>query len=195
MTVRCRKGHDSDDADYCSVCGSAIGPTAFADPHAPAGQCPSCAEPRTDPQARFCEVCRFDFVAGRPGGPPRVAAPRWAVLVEADGSLDVDPDPETPFVSHPPRTVPFDRAELLVGREDAARDIRPEIALDDPGASRRHAKLVAHPDGSLFLQDLASTNGTKLNGVEVAPGSRHLIAEGDQITLGRWTRLRPTRRA
>jgi pSer/pThr/pTyr-binding forkhead associated (FHA) protein len=78
---------------------------------------------------------------------------------------------------------------MLLGRRDDRRDIRPEIPLGDPGTSRRHAKLMLAPDGSLQLQDLASTNGTKLNGSEVVPGSRRPLADKDEITLGRWTRI------
>jgi pSer/pThr/pTyr-binding forkhead associated (FHA) protein len=76
-----------------------------------------------------------------------------------------------------------------VGRRDDRRDIKPDVPLNDPGASRRHAKFVLAPDGLLALQDLASTNGTKLNGVEVEPGSRRPLRLGDEVTLGRWTRI------
>src|SRR5262249_27571517 len=30
----------------------------------------TCGEPRTDPSARYCEVCRFDFTLGVAGPPP-----------------------------------------------------------------------------------------------------------------------------
>jgi pSer/pThr/pTyr-binding forkhead associated (FHA) protein len=86
--------------------------------------------------------------------------------------------------------VVIDRAELLVGRHDDRRDIHPEISLHDPGASRRHAKFVVLTDGQVALQDLAATNGTNLNGVEVASGARHTLKDGDVVTLGRWTRIR-----
>ncbi len=197
---RCTKGHESSDPEYCDVCGAPVvarvaenAPPAVVSPAA--GACPSCGEPRGDPSARFCEVCRHDFVSGRPGGPPRAAAPArsaggWQIVVQADASLDVDPDPATPFVARPDVSVAVQASELLVGREDATRDIHPEIALGDPGASRRHAKIVALPDGGIALQDLASTNGTRVNGVEMKPGSRQALNDGDQITLGRWTRLR-----
>jgi pSer/pThr/pTyr-binding forkhead associated (FHA) protein len=89
----------------------------------------------------------------------------------------------------PPTVVPLVGKEVLVGRRDEQRDIHPEIALDDPGASRRHAKFVFLADGGIALQDLASTNGTKLNGAEVAAGSRTSLKSGDSVTLGRWTRI------
>jgi hypothetical protein len=75
MTFLCPKGHQSTDSDYCSECGAAIeaAPAAAtlggmpavtpAPAAAPVGKelCPSCGEPRS-PGARFCEVCRYDFV-------------------------------------------------------------------------------------------------------------------------------------
>ncbi|HEY8038487.1 MAG TPA: hypothetical protein VIF15_01785, partial [Polyangiaceae bacterium] len=86
MSFACPAGHASDESDYCSVCGAAIvasragaavragvAPLAPARPVAPApGGCPVCGEPRVA-DARFCEVCRYDFVS-RTGGPPPVAA-------------------------------------------------------------------------------------------------------------------------
>lgn len=203
----CPAGHPSTEADYCSVCGLAIAaggatatPPAAATRASPTGSgaatCPVCSEPRADAGARFCEVCRYDFQSGA-GGQARAPAPRpsssprkWRVVVTVDPALDTEPDADAPCPTDAkPILVAIDRPELLVGRRDDRRDIRPDLALADPGASRRHAKLVL--DGETFhLQDLASTNGTKLNASDVAPGSRHQLGEGDEITLGRWTRIR-----
>lgn len=231
MSVYCREGHASDEPDYCSVCGVAIEASTLGRPassalapapRASAGaQCPSCGEPREDPDSRFCEVCRYDFHTARPGPPPvaRAAPPpplpaqktpppsvvqpsvqktpppvsapaarRWEAIVAIDPALDTDPDPATPCPGASQRVIAIDKPELLIGRLDETRDIRPEIALDDPGASRRHAKLVAS-GGAVALQDLASTNGTELNGEGVPPGSRKELRDGDRVTLGRWTSI------
>jgi hypothetical protein len=236
----CRQGHESVDSDYCSVCGMAIAPAvpstaaggaavasggiagapapAAAGAAALAGLCPACGEARTDPAARFCEVCRFDFVSGVQGPPP-VAAPqapaaqpaspaaqggvgaapatpgtdagtRWEVTVTVDPTLDDEPDPSKPCpTDEPERIFLLDLAETLIGRRDDRRDIHPEIPLHDPGASRRHAKLLRQTDGSVLLLDLASANGTRLNGTPVEAGVPHTLNDGDAITLGRWTRI------
>jgi len=247
MTARCRAGHDSTELDYCSVCGAAM-PTAAQGAAAPpasaavgesgsraqpagaaATTCPSCGEVRADLDARYCEVCRYDFVSNKPGPPPagRVAAvaspapppvapaparapaptpppagaapaapfaapaaAAWALVVRVDPALDTEPDPAAPCPHGvPEEVIPLDR-EILVGRRDDRRDIRPELPLNDPGASRRHAKFVLNADGTPALQDLASTNGTQLNGVDTTPGSRTTLKHGDEITLGRWTRIK-----
>ena len=190
----CPDGYSSTEPDYCSVCGAAIAPVtaahpadpahpahAGAAPRAPAAAsgCPDCSEPR-NAGARFCEVCRFDFGASAPA--------TWVLVVESDPALDDERDAGTPatLVS---RVVAFVGPALLVGRRDDQRDIHPELALDDPGASRRHLKLLCSPEGEVQLQDLASTNGTQVNGVAVAPGTRRVLRDGDAVTLGRWTRI------
>jgi hypothetical protein len=44
------------------------------------------------------------------------------------------------------------------------------------------------------VQDLASMNGTRWNGTDMVAGSRQVLAEGDEVTLGRWTRIRLRRK-
>ena len=206
----CRDGHLSDEPDYCSVCGVAMGqagppPLPRASHAGGAKVCPECAEPRTDLAARFCEVCRFDFISGKAGSAPAVTqAPApgmtsppvvasqglWEAVVTIEPALDKDPDPASPCpVGQPEQAFPVDMAEMLIGRRDDRRDIHPEVPLRDPGASRRHAKLLRNADGSVTLLDLASANGTWVNGAELAPGTRRALAEGDAVTLGRWTRI------
>lgn len=204
MAAVCPAGHASDEPDYCSVCGARVGGAAV--PFVPLGtriagskaSCPACGEPREDPDARYCEVCRHDFVENRPGPPPVVSSPNpssrarcaWELVIGVDPALDTDPDPAHPCPrDRPPLVRAVDKPDLLVGRHDETRAIHPEIALFDPGASRRHARFVIEPDGGVALQDLASTNGTQVDGKAVPPGTRRRLREGDSVTLGRWTRI------
>lgn len=210
MTVVCPAGHESDESDYCSVCGAAIGASASAVPaRHPARpvrgaaplkpSCPVCGEPRVDLDARFCEVCRYDFVE-RAGGPPpagrlppgahATARPAWVLVLTVDPSLDTEPDASTPPPADAERLFPVEQPEMLVGRRDDKQNIRPAVPLYDPGASRRHAKFLLGADGTVSLHDLGSTNGTKLNGEDVVAGSVRPLKEGDEVTLGRWTRIR-----
>jgi hypothetical protein len=66
--------------------------------------------------------------------------------------------------------------ELIVGRHRAC-----DVVLSDPSVSRRHARLI-YRDARWVLQDLASTNGTVVNGrpvgrCELRPGDRVLVGE------------------
>lgn len=110
--------------------------------------------------------------------------------MQIDPVLDTEPDPGTPCPTDAPEHVVALDREMLVGRRDDRRDIRPDLPLNDPGASRRHAKFVLNADGTPALQDLASMNGTQINGVETTSGSRTTLKDGDAVTLGRWTRIR-----
>lgn len=65
--------------------------------------------------------------------------------------------------------------ELIIGRHEAC-----DVVLSDPTVSRRHARL-AFRDGSWVLQDLASTNGTTVNGRLVG---RCALRPGDHLVLG-----------
>jgi DNA-binding NtrC family response regulator len=71
--------------------------------------------------------------------------------------------------------------ELLIGRDDAA-----DVVLDDPAASRQHARLIV-AGGEIRIADLGSHNGTRVNGVRV-DGSVAL-ARGDEIAIGEVTIL------
>jgi predicted component of type VI protein secretion system len=77
-----------------------------------------------------------------------------------------------------PLLLALDRAgsdRLLVGRHPAC-----DVVVADPSVSRRHAQLTLR-DGVWVLQDLASTNGTTVNGERVGRVTLHT---GDIVSLG-----------
>jgi pSer/pThr/pTyr-binding forkhead associated (FHA) protein len=81
--------------------------------------------------------------------------------------------------------------QMRIGRRSAARDLVPEIDLADkpvdPGVSRLHAVLASASDGTWFISDPGSANGTFVNSRELAVGERVTLHEGDRINLGAWT--------
>jgi len=68
---------------------------------------------------------------------------------------------------------------LVIGRSKRLAD----VAIPARSLSRRHVRLVAAPDGSLTIEDLASAKGTKVNDRTLEPYQRVAIKEGDTITL------------
>ncbi len=119
-----------------------------------------------------------------------VVPEKWEVLVVVDPSMYTDPDPGVDCpTNEPDRVFPLDFAENLIGRRSDKRDIHPEIPLTDPGISHRHAKILRQPDFSFALLDVGSTNGTHLNDKEATVGVRFSLKDGDQITVGCWTRI------
>jgi hypothetical protein len=242
MTYLCPKGHQSTEPDYCSECGMRIAASssgsAPAATAAPAGgDCPVCGAQRA-PGARFCEVCRYDFVAKKPAdaaddgafAPAPAAAVADPAPAPAPQPAPADPAPTAPASvapaapapatasvnaianpwaivtadkslmgpeaagltfpeGEPQRSYPLDLDENLVGRRSARTNVHPEIPVGDPSVSSRHLKICRRPDGSLYLVDVGSSNGTKLNGVAVEPAVETALKAGDQIVIGAWTRI------
>jgi len=84
--------------------------------------------------------------------------------------------------------------EMRIGRRSTSRGLDPEIDLTgppaDPGISHLHAVLTAGPDGGWSVMDPGSSNGTQVNGSEIAVGIPVPLHDGDQIGLGGWTVVR-----
>src|SRR5262245_37842096 len=72
--------------------------------------------------------------------------------------------------------VPLIRDEITIGRKEGNT-----IRLTERNVSRRHAKLVKQ-NSSVFIEDLGSYNGIKVNGSKIA--GRIAVAEGDRIQIG-----------
>jgi pSer/pThr/pTyr-binding forkhead associated (FHA) protein len=83
-----------------------------------------------------------------------------AKLIPADGS----------------RPIALVRDVTIVGRKRGLAD----IVLDHQGISKLHC-AIAKTDGLLFVRDLGSTNGTKVNGQRVTRGA---LLPGDELAFG-----------
>ena len=71
-------------------------------------------------------------------------------------------------------------SRISIGRDPS----RCEVLIDDPGVSQ--VAVMIESDGtSVFVVDLHSTNGTRLNGVGLVSGSRSKLKPGDEIGIGR----------
>ena len=129
-----------------------------------------------------------------PTQPPHAAATavsRWQLTISIDPSLATADSPIAPTTA--PINIDLNQGANLIGRTSQARAIHPEIPLDlDDAVSSRHAILTLHPDGSLVLRDIGSSNGTMVNGKEIAIMADRAIAANDEITLGHWTRIKVT---
>jgi CheY-like chemotaxis protein len=80
------------------------------------------------------------------------------------------------------------KESMLIGRGDVDQQVFPEIDLLPYGAftlgvSRRHA-VIDTREGRLFIKDLNSTNGTRLNNVPLQPFEQYRLRHGDQLMLG-----------
>ena len=101
--------------------------------------------------------------------------------------LSRPPEPELPkaskvrlaFVTGPraSTSVELTKAETLIGRDQC------DVATLDPETSRQHALIEVMEDGTVWLQDLGSTNGTFLDGMPI--GSKTPIADRQEFTCGK----------
>ena len=73
----------------------------------------------------------------------------------------------------------IDRPSLVIGRDQG------EIITHDPETSRQHASLGIHSDGTAWLTDLQSTNGTFVDG-QAIQGTVQLL-DRQEFTCGKST--------
>jgi len=66
---------------------------------------------------------------------------------------------------------------MILGREEGS-----DIVLDDARVSRRHAMLYRMQDGSFYLVDEDSSNGSYVNAMRIRLPTR--LNDGDQISIG-----------
>lgn len=66
---------------------------------------------------------------------------------------------------------------MILGREEGS-----DIVLDDARVSRRHAMLYRMQDGSFYIVDEDSSNGSYVNAVRIRLPTR--LNDGDQISIG-----------
>lgn len=138
-----------------AILAPAAAPIAPAAPAAPVAIVPEIVAPAVIPPVAAVSPALVRDSA--PAVEPAVAIrPR---VVMADGSREIE--------------LSGDR--IVVGRLKAC-----DICLPDVNVSREHAAMV--PEGAGWvIEDLGSTNGTRLNG---SPVSRMRLRDGDVITIG-----------
>jgi len=78
-------------------------------------------------------------------------------------------------IDNPRQRIHLTKESTLVGRNPAC-----DIALDHGSISRQHC-LMQISDRGLHIKDLGTTNGTKINGINI---SESYINPGDQLTMG-----------
>ena len=80
--------------------------------------------------------------------------------------------------------IPGAMIALSPGSTRIGRSRENGVVLPDPSVSRRHATIVTDSSGDVWITDLASTNGTCLNGAPLDPHSSQRLHDGDRLQLG-----------
>ena len=84
--------------------------------------------------------------------------------------LEVEIKGQAPFLQS------FSQSEVILGRDQTC-----DIKLEDESISAQHAKLSFH-HGQWWLEDLESTNGTRLNRDKLTTAT--VVTSGDEIKFG-----------
>lgn len=74
--------------------------------------------------------------------------------------------------------------ELLEATISLGRLADNALQIEDASVSSQHAQLTLGEGGDYILTDLGSTNGTQLNGRELAEGEGHPLSGGDKVRFG-----------
>jgi len=107
----------------------------------------------------------------------RLAAP-WRLLLQIGGQNQTTVGIEV-------------KDRIILGRSDPVADFFPDLDLSpyggqEGGVSRRHATIIQDDDNkALYLEDLNSTNGTRINGFSLEPRRRYRLRDGDDLEFGR----------
>ena len=76
---------------------------------------------------------------------------------------------------------------MIIGRsmdgDNVEFDLTPHGAYHF-GVSRKHAKLTLH-DGYLYVEDLESTNGTRINGFQLSSKQKYRLRNNDEVEFAR----------
>ena len=88
--------------------------------------------------------------------------------------------PKLQIVRHDGSQIDHELTEetLTIGR--APDNVFP---IDDVSVSSHHAQITP-VDGQFILRDVGSTNGTAVNGTELAPETDHTLKPGDRVLFG-----------
>lgn len=82
------------------------------------------------------------------------------------------------------------RDVMIIGRSTDENDPQPPnldlapYGAYQSGVSRQHAAITRH-QGGLYIEDLGSTNGTRINGFELTARRKYRLRDGDEIEFAR----------
>lgn len=127
---------------------------------------------------------------GQPGDYPPARPreiPRRPTPLRADQTVLISQEKAEPTLAWLVITAGAPVGQLFTLNPDTTsigRDRQNDIVLDDEGCSRQHARVKVEREEEevkFYLFDLASTNGTFVNGEQVY---RHQLVDGDRVTIG-----------
>lgn len=159
-------------------------------------ECPNCKH-KEIPGALTCSVCGAQLVSD---SKPDVETMRvdqtdkLAILTQAHEQPPIPPPPTdvaiSLFVLEAGAILPLEgQTEYTLGRSSEGQPMLPDVDLAafqayEHGVSRIHA-LITLGEQEVMVTDLASSNGTRLNGLRIAPHRPTPVEHGDILSMGK----------
>lgn len=134
--------------------------------------CPHCGKTLPNPTDVLCVYCLEEIPPATPVAPPPVVHPTRRDDISVRLRLVLD---DQTFLIEPGHC-------LTLGRDPALSPAGNTLSVHD-NVSRRHTMVGFEVDGSAWVRDEYSTNGTYLNGATVEPGTRVPLRHGDRLRL------------
>jgi hypothetical protein len=115
-------------------------------------------------------------------------------LPPESGAVSTEPPPSRVLLEisyHSKKTkiaLEFSSAKIFVGRGSTNDPVEIDLNIFDAlqfGVSRRHAAF-SRRDTGIFVEDLSSKNGTRINGFSLKPNKAYLLRNGDEIEFGQF---------
>jgi len=160
--------------------------------------CPNCHNKEL-PGAYFCSECgtqltSLDFLQTRFINKPAEdltgsGASSQQVISRRASSKQKDPSISLHLVESGKVIHLSDKKDFSLGRAVEGQSLLPDVDLTpfdafSQGVSRMHASLRI-VNGDVYVTDLGSSNGTKINGQKIVSHIEYSISHGDLVTLGR----------
>jgi pSer/pThr/pTyr-binding forkhead associated (FHA) protein len=79
------------------------------------------------------------------------------------------------------KKIPLQTERMLIGSDPEAN-----IPLLDMLVSKKHAELLIKADGSCWVRDLESRNGTFVNNIRLAPNTERLLKNNDRLSIAQF---------
>lgn len=119
----------------------------------------------SDKKSRLAETTQYDPRLGRPRLKEGLVGPDTGIFLRIEQGSDAG------------KTFTLSAGgTYLIGRDGA------DIPLDDEKVSRKHAEIGLYGPDAYVVRDLASTNGTRLNGKKISEKAK--LKHWDEIRIG-----------
>ncbi|MBI5532516.1 MAG: FHA domain-containing protein [Deltaproteobacteria bacterium] len=120
--------------------------------------------------------------------PPAAPGPVAAPMITPSDPFQVLPDTRLVVLRALPGAPAYYRVSQPVFHIGARPDM--SVVIDHEMVSGHHAFLELQPDGSLFVSDVGSTNGTFVDGTRLSPGERRRVVAGQRVGISRVVEFR-----